>query len=81
MPKVILYRWRVTDPVTGRRYTTRYHATEESIRQAHHEAQPVPGSREERDVLEGDFPGGLSAGHVQRGPEYADRGRPNVKEL
>jgi hypothetical protein len=38
------------------------------MKQRHPDAELVPGSREERDVGEGDFPDGLSAGHVQRGP-------------
>src|SRR5688572_4241950 len=46
----------------------RYLASEQDIRKEHPEAELVSGSREERDVGHGEFPGGLSAEHVQRGP-------------
>jgi hypothetical protein len=68
VPRITLFRWRVRDPLTGRLRTTRYLASEQDMKQRHPDAELVPGSREERDVGEGDFPDGLSAGHVQRGP-------------
>jgi hypothetical protein len=64
MATITLYRWRVRDPITGRRYVTRYLATAESILLEHPDAELVPGSEEVRDVPDG----GLSAEYVQRGP-------------
>lgn len=45
---IVLYNWRIRDPVSGRFYTTRYKATEETIRKEHPEAVAVESTREER---------------------------------
>lgn len=65
MNRVTLYRWRIRDPLTGLRRTTRYLASEADIRKEHPDAEMVPGSEEVREVPDG---GAIAAGHVQRGP-------------
>jgi hypothetical protein len=62
MPKIVLYRWRVRDPVTGRWRALRYHASEADVRGQFTECEPITGSRKELDV----DPERLTAGHVQR---------------
>ena len=47
---IVLYNWRVYDPVRGRHFTTRHKATAAQIRQTHPEATPIESSREERIV-------------------------------
>ena len=49
MAKIVVYRWRVRDPDTGEVRVTRYHATEAEIRRLHPDAEPEPGTIEERD--------------------------------
>lgn len=47
---LVLYRWRVFDPVRKRLITTRYRATEEQIRKSHPEATPIESTREDREI-------------------------------
>jgi hypothetical protein len=63
MATIVLYRWSVADPVTGRRRITRYKGTEHEIRKIYPNAERVEGSREERDVVAEE----LTAERVQRG--------------
>ncbi|WON88953.1 hypothetical protein [Delftia sp. UGAL515B_04] len=49
MKTEIYHRWRVKNYL-GKWITTRYDATEESIRRQHPEAEVVPGTRVERIV-------------------------------
>lgn len=50
MATIELWRWRLVDPATGRRVTTRYAMTEADARATDAAAEPVPGTREVRDV-------------------------------
>jgi hypothetical protein len=43
---LLRYRWCYFNPVRNMNCTTRYHATEEEMRQRHPDAVPVPGSEE-----------------------------------
>lgn len=61
---LVLHRWRVRDPLTGRWRATRYVATEEEISRKYERYEVIPGTREEREV---DPEKALTAGHVQRG--------------
>lgn len=47
---VVMYKWRVFDPVRERFYVTRYRATVEEMRTRHPEATLIESSREERVV-------------------------------
>lgn len=61
--KIVLHRWRVKDPVTGRWRALRYHASEGDMREQFAEYERITESRRELDV----DPERLTAGHVQRG--------------
>ena len=51
MSKVlVLYRWRVRDPVSGRMIKTRHLATEDEIRRQFPDAERIESSREERVI-------------------------------
>lgn len=50
MPTLHLWRWRLTNPVTGKLYTTRYAMSEPDALQMSPDAQKVPGSYERREV-------------------------------
>lgn len=53
---VHVYRWRYRG-LRGKLITTSFHCTEEDIRLEHPDAEPVEGTRQERQVLEdGDGP-------------------------
>lgn len=59
MPTILdLWRWSVTDPDTGRRYTTRHRMTEADARALDTAAERVPGTQELRPVP--DDPGAVS---------------------
>lgn len=61
MQTIELYRWRVTDPATGSRYTTRHLMTEADAKATDPAAELVPGTREVRPVLEDPFEASTSA--------------------
>jgi hypothetical protein len=63
MAKIVMYRWRVRDRSTGRIRVTSYHATEEEIRRLYPDAEPEPGTLEERESDDNEFGTG-----IQRGP-------------
>ena len=42
-----LYKWRVTDPITGKRYVARYYMTEADALKLDPSAEKVPGSEYE----------------------------------
>jgi hypothetical protein len=63
MAKIIMYRWRVRDSDTGEVRVTRYHATEAEIRRLYPDAEPEPGTLEERESDDNEFGTG-----IQRGP-------------
>lgn len=46
MHTIDLYRWRVTDPVSGRRYVTRYPMSEFNARDLDPQAERVEGTHE-----------------------------------
>ena len=50
MSTLILYRWRITCPTTGRPIVTRHKLTETDARAVYPNAEPVEWSREERQV-------------------------------
>lgn len=50
MPTTELWLWRVTDPVSGRRYVTRYPMTESNARDFDSHAERVPGTWELRPL-------------------------------
>lgn len=51
MPTILdLWRWRVTDPDTGRRYTTTHRMTEADARALDPGAERIPGTLEVREV-------------------------------
>ena len=64
MPTLVLYHWRVWDPVRSRWRTTRYLATEEEMRKRHERYEVILRSREVRQIKSGEA---LTAGYVQRG--------------
>jgi hypothetical protein len=53
MRTVELWRWHVTDPVSGRKYTTRYALVEADALDLDPEAKRAPGTCELRQVPEG----------------------------
>lgn len=55
MRTIELHRWRITDPATGRRYTTRHAMTEADAKATDPAAEPVPGTREVRAAPEDPF--------------------------
>jgi hypothetical protein len=60
------WRWRITDPSSGRRSTTRYRMTEADALATDPAAERVPGSLEVLTVP--DDPLALSAASLQAGP-------------
>lgn len=52
MQTIDLWRWRITDPATGRTYTTRHRMTEAYALSTDPQAQRVAGSLEQRQVPE-----------------------------
>jgi hypothetical protein len=52
MKTLELYRWRITDPASGRKHVTRHRMTREHALQVDPHAQPVEGSLELRAVSE-----------------------------
>ncbi len=50
MQHIDLYRWRVTDPVSGRRYVTRYPMSEANARDLDPKAERIDGSHERMTV-------------------------------
>lgn len=68
MPKTIeLWRWMVTDPATGRRYTTRHRMQKRDALDMDPAAVRVEGTLEERQVPD-DPMTALSASGAQRAP-------------
>lgn len=66
MATLHLYRWQITDRVTGQRRPTRWRMTEGDAKAMDPTAEPVPGSLECRHVP--DDPMQAAAGSVLRGP-------------
>ena len=50
MRTIELYRWRLTSPITGRRYTSGYLMTEADARDLDPTAERIDSSREVRTV-------------------------------
>lgn len=50
MRTIELYRWRLTSPITGRRYTSGYLMTEADARELDPTAERVAGTQEDRQV-------------------------------
>ena len=62
MDKVlVLYNWRVFDPVRERFYVTRYKATVDEMRTRHPEATLIESSREDRQLSDDPFAFNTSA--------------------
>ena len=47
----MLYRWRITDPRTGKQYTARYYMTEADALKLDPSAEKVPGSEYEPEPV------------------------------
>ena len=50
MPTIDLHRWQVTDPVSGRRYITRYPMSEANAKDLDPKAERVEGSHERMEA-------------------------------
>jgi hypothetical protein len=56
MREVKVYQYRVKDPITGRRYLTRYKLTEEEAAERYPERERMTASEETRTVYDQDAP-------------------------
>lgn len=56
MREVKVYQYRVKDPITGRRYVTRYKLTEEDAAERYPERERLDPTEETRTIHEGDAP-------------------------
>ena len=57
MNRLELWRFRVRDPITGKRYVTRYVTTEQDAKERYPDAERVEGTLEVREVIEGQSTG------------------------
>ena len=53
---VKVYQYRVKDPITGRRYLTRYKLTEEEAAERYPERERIDATEEARTIYDGDAP-------------------------
>ena len=51
-----VYQYRVKDPITGRRYLTRYKLTEEEAAERYPGGERIGGTEESRTIYDGDAP-------------------------
>ena len=56
MKTVKVYQYRVKDPLTGRRYLTRYKLTEEDAAKRYPERERLETTEETRTIYDGDVP-------------------------
>jgi len=54
--EVKVYQYHVKDPITGRRYVTRYKLTEEDAAERYSERERLETTEETRTVYDGDVP-------------------------
>ena len=57
MKTVKVYQYRVKDPITGRRYRTRYKLTEEEAAVRYPEGERISNTEETRSIYDEDIPG------------------------
>jgi len=69
MKTVKVYQYRVKDPITGRRYLTRYKLTEEEAAERYAQRERLDYSEEARTIYDGDAPISFAPARVRRRKE------------